>query len=49
MYSIYRFMAEMTQEELDVLQYVKRFAMEEIKPLTKKIDEEKSVPVQQKV
>jgi hypothetical protein len=44
MYSIYRFMAEMTQEELDVLQYVKRFAMEEIKPLAKKIDEEKSVP-----
>ncbi len=37
-------MAEMTQEELDVLQYVKRFAMEEIKPLAKKIDEEKSVP-----
>ena len=34
----------MTQEEIDVLQYVRRFAGEEIRPLAKKIDEEKTVP-----
>ena len=34
----------MTQEEIDVLQYVRRFAREEIRPLAKKIDEEKTVP-----
>lgn len=37
-------MEGLSQEELDVLQYVKRFAKEEVKPLAREIDVKEEVP-----
>ena len=36
--------AKLSQDELDILQYVKEFAMKEVKPLAKEIDRNKEVP-----
>lgn len=37
--------AQLSQDELDILEYVKEFAVKEVKPLAKEIDKSKEVPV----